>query len=219
MKGLSSAESGLFSQHHRKSHSSSPSSILIMGTEEGSKPMDLHSDTMSSTQSPSPSPELYRATTWHPHQYSIPSNVPTSFTIKDILAWGTEEEEEEEEECFKEEEVKVEEDECPVSPSPPPTTPSPQPLSMELDDDEQPLNLTVAKRATDSPSSSAASLTDETNNNRLVNGRLYHHSISRDKSPPNLLPNEVIIPKVKHPKSSSAATAKNGTARNKGENI
>jgi hypothetical protein len=198
----------------------------------------------------SPHSPISRTTSWRAsHEYSKPCNIPTPFTIKDILGLGDEdgnamkklvkqeeaeddevekekavetlqqlieqerEEEEAEEEAEEGEEDIEEEEEDEVGDVEEGTgslelgtTPSPQP--MELD---EPLNLTVVKKR-ESPDSSG----EETNNNRLVNGsgRLFmnNHSTTRDKSPNGpLLPNNVIIPKVKHPKISTAVALKNGT--------
>jgi hypothetical protein len=191
-----------------------------------------------SSLSPSPIISLLRGS-WHPHQFSKAPGAPTPFGIKDILGWGgttklddnesfpppppspapstvrsTQDEndiKEDDDEVEGEDEVKHEEEMLSESSSPPlMTPPSPEPLSMESD---EPLNLTVGKRET--PRSSA-SPSNEKNNNQLTNGSETHFTANRpfirDKSPTAaLLPNNVIIPKVKPPKSSAV---KNGTAKN-----
>lgn len=187
-------------------------------------PMDLKNNLAMIMESYS-DPTL--TTTWHQTvpEYSKPLHVPTPFTIKDILGLAdeesaNEEENQEDQDDDDEEEEKVEttttttaemvtmmDDPMAMSPSiPAATTPSPQPMStMQLDD--EPLNLTVVKREP-SPSSDE---TNNNNNNRLVNGsgRLF---MNRNKSPNNgpLLPNDVIIPKVKHP-TNAGTGLKNGT--------
>lgn len=233
MKGITTPES-LFSHRH-KGKSSPPSQILITNgksspTELIMKPTDYkHTLSVSSPMGPdSPISQTTPPLRHLGQEYSKPSHIPTPFTIKDILGLGDEEGGSMDAElittrdCEQEEEEEEPMELCIRSSTPEPNITASQEenqqlLCMELD---EPLNLTVVKRESpESPSSC-----EETNNNRLVNGgRRFmgnnHFNSARNKSPTGpLLPNDVIIPKVKRPKTATAVALKNG-GKSKGRNI
>jgi len=224
IEGLTPAE-GHFPHHHKSRKTPSPT-ILTNGISSPSEQSDMSMDlTISSFETksslcPSPIISILRGS-WHAHHYSKLPSAPTPFGIKDILDWGakpnedlvsTQEIEMNVKEEVEEDKVNPDQEMLSESSSPPL---SPEPLSFESD---EPLNLTVGKRETSGSPSVTPTLPDETNNNQLTNGSETHFTANRpfirDKSPTAaLLPNNVIIPKVKPPKTP-VSSIKNGTAKN-----
>ncbi|CAG7824023.1 unnamed protein product [Allacma fusca] len=228
MERVSPAE-GHFPRHPPQPDRTTPSpAVITNGISSPSELSDLSTDLTNSPFSPknvcpSPLTTLLRGT-WHPHVYAKSPQTPTPFLISNILGQpadisekmevSVKEEEEEEDEPLPEEEEDAMEDEDEE-------VDEMQTMSshFQLDLDE-PLNLSMVKR----PLSTPPTETNNNNTNRLSNGSsrvlnlspgstIPGHSITvptavttvvtvpRPKSPMNaLLPNNVIIPKVKHPK-------------------
>jgi len=158
-------------------------------------PMDSSQDTeLPRSDTCSPLMCSLHPETWHPHNYSKPPTAPTPFTINDILSWDKKP-------------IKLEDEPSESSSKSSPRLylavdsgeellPGEEDIIEEAENEDEPLNLCV-KRETSTPS-------PETNNNsRLLNDCFTPLNIPhRDsKSSSNaLLPNNVIIPKVKHPR-------------------
>lgn len=167
---------------------------------------------------------------WHAHEYSSSHTKPTPFTINDILGWGksteiTDKETESDMDTTSSKSVASSFGEIPILSIPFPRTTLIDTTLKPAMVDDQPLNLSVAKRSPPSnhgsPNNTNSKSSSNNNNGNKANKRApppllgaperYLVDTPRDV----LLPNDVIIPTFKTSQSKQGM-AKNGGLKGKG---